>query len=139
MSVFTNPATGAAEHAAAYTRAILELLGDRDPHKVLRTTMAARPAEIEGLSSSQLRQPEAPGKWSTRQVVLHLADSEVVFAWRVRLVLAHDQPPITTRSGSAMPRATRSSSPEITSCTSGKPMSPMMRSRQARPYPIDPR
>ncbi len=28
-------------------------------------------------------------------MVLHLAESEVVFAWRVRLVLAHDQPPIT--------------------------------------------
>ena len=35
MSVFTNPATGAAGNAAAYVTAILDLLGDRDPTQLL--------------------------------------------------------------------------------------------------------
>jgi hypothetical protein len=95
MSVFTNPATGAAEHAAAYTRAILGLLGDREPNEVLRETVAALPRAIERLSPAQLRSPEAPGKWSISQILQHLADSEIVWAWRMRVILAQDRPPIT--------------------------------------------
>jgi hypothetical protein len=95
MSVFTNPATGAAEHAAAYTRAILELLGDREPTAVLRQMPLALPRAVEGLSPRQLREPERPGKWSIGQILQHLADSEVVGAWRMRLILAQDRPPLT--------------------------------------------
>ena len=47
MSVFTNPATGAAEHAAAYTSAVLELLGDREPAAVLREMPLALPRAVE--------------------------------------------------------------------------------------------
>ena len=36
--------------------------------------------------------PERPGKWSVRQVVQHLADSDLVGAFRFRMVLAHDAP-----------------------------------------------
>jgi hypothetical protein len=95
VSVFTNPATGAAEHAAAYVPAVLALLGDRDPLPVLRDTPSALPRAIDGLSPGQLRAPERPGKWSIAQVLHHLADSEVVYAWRMRLILAHDRPPLT--------------------------------------------
>jgi DinB superfamily len=95
MSVFTNPATGAAENAAAYVSAVLELLGDREPVAVLRETPSALARAIDGLSPPQLRRPEQPGKWSISQVLQHLGDSEVVWAWRVRLILAHDRPQLT--------------------------------------------
>ena len=95
MSVFTNPASSSKEQGAAYTAAILGLVADQDPLAILRSTPDALRHAIEGMTPTQLAMHEAPGKWSTRQVVLHLADSEVVFAWRVRLVLAHDQPPLT--------------------------------------------
>lgn len=95
MSVFTNPATGAADHGAAYTNAILELLGDRDPAAVLRETPSALRRSVEGLSSQQLREPESAGKWSIGQILQHLADSDLVWAWRVRLILAQDRPPLT--------------------------------------------
>lgn len=95
MSVFTNPANGAAEHAAAYVPAVLGLLGDRDPLTVLRDMPAAVASAIDGLSPQQMRQPEAPGKWSIGQVVQHLSDSEVVWAWRLRLILAQERPPLT--------------------------------------------
>jgi DinB family protein len=94
MSVFTNPATGAAEHAAAYVSAILELLGDREPAAVLRDTASALPRAVEGLSPQQLRQPECPGKWSIGQILQHLADAEIVWAWRMRLILAQDRPQV---------------------------------------------
>lgn len=95
MSVFTNPASGAPGHAAAYVAAVLDLLGDRDPVDVLSRTPSTLPQAIEGLSREQLRQPEQPGKWSIGQVLQHLADSEVVWAWRMRLILAQDRPQIT--------------------------------------------
>jgi hypothetical protein len=95
MSVFTNPATRAADEAAAYVSAVLDLLGDREPTAVLREMPSALRRSIEGLSPQQLREPEAPGKWSIAQILQHLADSEIVWAWRMRLILAHDRPQLT--------------------------------------------
>lgn len=95
MSVFTNPATGAADSAGAYVAAILDLVGDRDPMTVLRETPAALPRAIVGLTPAQLGRPEAPGKWAIVAILQHLADSEAVWAWRMRLILAQDRPPIT--------------------------------------------
>jgi hypothetical protein len=95
MSVFTNPASGAAEHAAAYVAAVLDLLGNRDPLAVMRETIDSLPQAIAGLSPQQLRQAERGGKWSIAQVLQHLADSELVGGWRFRLILAQDRPQLT--------------------------------------------
>jgi hypothetical protein len=37
----------------------------------------------------------APGKWSIRQIIAHLADSELVGAHRMRLVIAQENPTLT--------------------------------------------
>jgi DinB family protein len=37
----------------------------------------------------------APGKWSIRQIVAHLADAELVGAHRMRAILAEDNPTLT--------------------------------------------
>lgn len=95
MSVFTNAANAAGAHATTYVSAVLDLLGDREPAAVLRDMPSALSKAIAGLSPVQLRQPECPGKWSIAQVLQHLADSEVVWAWRMRLILAQDRPPLT--------------------------------------------
>jgi hypothetical protein len=95
MSVFTNPAGAAIEHARAYVAAILELLGDQDPLAVLRET----PNQLELITQNTprhvLARPEAPGKWSMGQVMAHLADSDLVWGWRLRLILAQDRPSLT--------------------------------------------
>jgi hypothetical protein len=95
MSVFTNPADGAAEHAAAYVTAVLELVGTQDPMTVLRGTPSALQRGIDGLTPAQMARPERPGKWSINHVLRHLADSDVVWGWRLRLILAQDRPPLT--------------------------------------------
>ena len=95
MSVFTNPASRAPQDAAAYVAAVLDLVGDRDPLAILRATPEALGRAIDGVTPRQLRQPERPGKWSIVQVLRHLADAEVVWAWRMRLILAQDRPVLT--------------------------------------------
>ena len=95
MSVFTNPASGAAEQATAYVSAILDLLGSQNPMVVLRETPAGLRRAIDGLPPAKLKQPEKAGKWSIGHVLQHLADSDLVWGWRVRLILAQDRPTIT--------------------------------------------
>jgi uncharacterized damage-inducible protein DinB len=95
MSVFTNPSSGSIEQAREYTAAILDLLGTGDPIDVLKRTPDAIRDAIAGLSDAQLSQPESPGKWSLRHVVQHLADSELVWGYRLRMVLAQERPLIT--------------------------------------------
>jgi len=95
MSVFTNPADGAREGAQAYIAAVLDLLGERDPMAVLESAVDDVRGIIGGLSVDELRTPEAEGKWSAAQVVQHLADSELVWGYRLRMVLAQDRPTLT--------------------------------------------
>jgi uncharacterized damage-inducible protein DinB len=95
MSIFSNPASRSIEQANAYTAAVIALLDGRDALTVLRATPAALSEAIDGLSDTQLSQPEGRGKWSMRQVLAHLADSDLVWGYRIRMVLAHDRPHIT--------------------------------------------
>lgn len=95
MSILSNRSIDPPSERNAYAGAILDLLGVREPLDVLRETHSALTRGIEGLSPDQLRQPEAPGKWSLGQVLQHLADSDLVWGWRLRLILAHDRPTIT--------------------------------------------
>jgi uncharacterized damage-inducible protein DinB len=95
MSVFTNSASRSIEQAHEYTAAILDLLGVRNPMDVLPRTADAVRNATTNLTDAQLSQPESPGKWSIRHVVQHLADSDLVWGYRVRLVLAQDRPPLT--------------------------------------------
>jgi uncharacterized damage-inducible protein DinB len=95
MSVFTNAAGSTAEETQAYIAAILDLLGDGSPLDVLERTESALREAVRGLSAERLVAPEAPGKWSVRHVIQHLADSELAWGWRLRLVLAQDRPTLT--------------------------------------------
>ena len=71
MSVFTNPAASAPGQAGQYVAAILELLGDRDPIRVLETTPGQLRQGISGLDVARLKKPETEGKWSIAEVLQH--------------------------------------------------------------------
>lgn len=47
---------------------------------------------IAGLTPEQLDATPVPGKWSTRQVVCHIADFEPVYADRIKRVIAENEP-----------------------------------------------
>jgi uncharacterized damage-inducible protein DinB len=63
-------------------------LGERDPRVVIAETPARLAMLIAPLSDEVLQAPTAPGKWSVCQILCHLADTEMVFAFRWRQALA---------------------------------------------------
>jgi len=49
---------------------------------------------VAGLSPEQVKARPVPGKWSTLEVVCHLADFEPILADRMKRVIAEDNPPL---------------------------------------------
>jgi hypothetical protein len=95
MSIFSNRASDLPQERAAYAGAVLGLLGGQDPLTVLKATPERVAGLIGGVPEDRLRAPEAPGRWSVAHVLQHFADSDLVWGWRLRLILAHDRPTIT--------------------------------------------
>jgi hypothetical protein len=89
---FSNPAGSASASASGYVQALLELLGSQDPSEVLGQLLPWLDRRLRGLSESTLRRPEKPGKWSTIEVIQHLADSDLVAGFRTRMILTEDRP-----------------------------------------------
>ena len=89
-----NPTIQPDAAAQAYIAGLLEALGTQSPLEVLRSTASRLREAIQGLSEDQLYRREAPDRWSVAHVLQHLADSELVGAYRFRMILAHDRPEI---------------------------------------------
>jgi uncharacterized damage-inducible protein DinB len=95
MSIFTNSASRSREEAREYTAAVLGLVANQEPMTVLAATADSLRRVASSMDAGAIRKPEAPGKWSVTQVIAHLADSEIVWAWRLRLILGQDRPTLT--------------------------------------------
>ncbi|HEV2854936.1 MAG TPA: DinB family protein [Thermoanaerobaculia bacterium] len=78
-----------------YAQGLLKRLGDQDPLVVLAGLGAAVRKVFDGVPDAAMRRAEAPGKWSMIEVAQHLADSEIVVGFRLRMILAQDRPEIT--------------------------------------------
>lgn len=74
-----------------YIRRLLGFLGKQQPLRVLRSTPARLERLLRGVPAAKLRRRPAPGKWSIVQIVLHLADSELVYGYRLRTILAQNR------------------------------------------------
>ena len=92
---FTNSAANAKAAGATYTAALLDRLGDRDPLSVWAELPDAVERLVEPVSPTDALRPESEGKWSIAQVVSHLVDSELVYGYRVRKIVAEDFPHIS--------------------------------------------
>ncbi len=67
-------------------------LADRQLDEVLTATPKLLHDIACTLSPEQLEAPYAPGKWSPRQILAHMADCELAFSFRLRQMLAEDNP-----------------------------------------------
>jgi hypothetical protein len=89
-----NPATQAQTSSTQYIDELLALLGQDDPIEVMSQLLPTIETAVRGISEENLRRPEKPGKWSILQVLNHLVDTEMVYGYRVRMTVTHDEPPI---------------------------------------------
>jgi hypothetical protein len=64
-------------------------LGERAAWEVIEETAGRLKFLLERLGP-KVEEAPAPGKWSPRQIVCHLADCEIVFAYRLRQALAQE-------------------------------------------------
>ena len=62
-------------------------VGDRDAASVLAETPGRLRTLVGGATPRELEWTSSPTRWSITQIVAHLADAEIVGAWRIRSVL----------------------------------------------------
>jgi hypothetical protein len=66
-------------------------LGELDPIEVIAATPAKLRGLLDAIGGDRIERPRAPGKWNAREIVCHLADCEVAFAFRLRQTLAEER------------------------------------------------
>ena len=73
-----------------YIQRILGNLNGKEPLKVQQETPKKLQRLIKPLTKKQLGQRPEPGKWSITEILAHLADTELVGGWRMRLILGNN-------------------------------------------------
>lgn len=71
-----------------------KFLDGRPMKEILGSTAAQIELLLEAIGPRRLAVEPAPGKWSAAEIVCHLADCELVFAFRLRQTLAEDSPTV---------------------------------------------
>jgi len=77
-----------------YTKRILGLLEGKKPMEVLASTPRQVARLVKGVSRARLGKRPSPEKWSVTELLAHLADSELVYGFRIRLILGASGIPI---------------------------------------------
>ena len=71
---------------------LFTLLGDRNPLEVLAQTESSLAEIVHAHSATVLRTRPFEGKWTPNEIIGHLADSEWVYGYRLRLILSEYNP-----------------------------------------------
>jgi hypothetical protein len=104
---------------AAYVRALIDTLGERDPLETYSTTPSVIADICHDLSAKQWRTPLAAGEWSAAQIVGHLLDVDVVYGFRFRLVLTEENPSYPGYNEKRWSELARPGPEDVFSCLNG--------------------
>ena len=77
-----------------YTERVLGYVEGKKPLAVQAATANKLARLIQGVPVSRLRKRPAPDKWSVSEILAHLADTEIVGGFRMRLILGAPGTPI---------------------------------------------
>lgn len=77
-----------------YIERVLGYLEGRRPLEVLAATPGQLARLVKGVPRRRLAQRPGPDRWSATEVLAHLADSELVYGFRIRLILELPGTPI---------------------------------------------
>ncbi|HEY3936483.1 MAG TPA: DinB family protein [Bryobacteraceae bacterium] len=84
------------ETIAQYSARIGGYIEGKDPLVVQRQTVETLTRLIEGVPEEALTRESAPGKWSVRDVLAHLAEAEMVSTWRYRQMIEQSSVTLTS-------------------------------------------
>ena len=82
MTVTWRTARPGADEHAPYYQPYLDALSQGDVIEILEHQLSGTSLLLDGVSADKADHRYAPGKWSVKEVIGHLADSERVFAYR---------------------------------------------------------
>jgi hypothetical protein len=82
------------ETAQQYSQRILSHAEGMDPLKSQSAAAKKLDRLVKDVPASKLRKRPAPDKWSVGEILAHLADAEIVIAWRIRSILGAPGTPI---------------------------------------------
>src|SRR2546428_8464727 len=82
------------ETAQQYINRITAHVEGKQPLAVQAATAKKLERIIKGVPTAKLRKRPAPDKWSVNEILAHLADSEIVIGFRMRLILDAPGTPI---------------------------------------------
>ncbi|MGA2083113.1 MAG: DinB family protein [Holophaga sp.] len=77
-----------------YIRRVVGYLEGQEPLAVLKAAPGELERAVRGLSPERMARRPAPEAWSITEVLAHLADTELVYGYRIRLILEGGGPPI---------------------------------------------
>ena len=81
---------------AALAQPYKHMLDGRDPAEVLRATPGHLADVLKRMSPEQIEHKPGPGRWSVRELLCHLADCEIAWAWRLRMIYGATNPTMQT-------------------------------------------
>ncbi|HSF25861.1 MAG TPA: DinB family protein, partial [Blastocatellia bacterium] len=94
MSTQLNTRPDATEYAPSYA-GYISRVADGNIIEILDRQIDDTTALLRGLSEAQAMSRYAPEKWSVKEVIGHLIDSERVFGYRVLRFARNDQTPLS--------------------------------------------
>lgn len=84
----------AADEVSPHFVGYIAKVPERDPVAVMASQIDVTAALLRGLSEADARKRYAPGKWSVKEVVGHLADTERIMAYRALRIARGDETPL---------------------------------------------
>jgi len=82
------------ETAQQYIQRMIAYVEGKRPLAVQAATAKKLERIIKGVPMAKLRKRPAPDKWSVNEILAHLADSEIIIGFRIRLILGAPGSPI---------------------------------------------
>jgi len=77
-----------------YTQRILGYIAGKKPMEILAASPRRIARLVKGVPRKKLSKRQEADKWSVTEILAHLADSELVYGFRIRLILAASGTPI---------------------------------------------
>lgn len=82
------------ETVQEYIQRIQGKIAGKNPVEVQGATAKKLAKLIKGVAPAKLKKRPSPEKWSTAEIIAHLADAEIAVGWRMRSILGSPGTPI---------------------------------------------